>query len=155
MSEQSATTIGQRFFFREAHFFESFHGHIFSFTGTVLNVSTGTFAWFTGSFFVALGSGSFWSSRARSFHGSRPLLKFTGTFFPVHGYFLTVHGHIFVNCSRAEKNINGQFLKNVHGQKKYSRAFFSKSSRAYFQFSRGKNTVISWGREDGSERKFK
>ena len=70
------------------HFFGRFHGH----------------------FYVVHGHFS------RTFHGSRPLLMFTGTFFPVHGYFFPVHGHIFVNCSRAKKNIHGHFFQNVHGQ---------------------------------------
>ena len=126
MSEQKVwLQLGSVYFFvnlesaREPHFFESFHGHFFE--------------RFHRHFCVVHGH-LFCGSRAVSeihghavFHGSRPLLKFTGTFFPVHRYFLAVHGHIFVNCSRAKKNINGQFFKNVHGEKKnIHRHFFQK-----------------------------
>ena len=98
---------------REPHFFKIFHGHIFAFTGTFWTKFTGKRTR-SRAFFWTFSRAHLCGSWAL-FYGSRPLLKFTGTFFLVHGYFFTVHGHIFVICSRAKKNIHGHFFQNVHG----------------------------------------
>ena len=37
---------------REPHFLENVHGHFFAFTGTLVDIFTGTFFWFTGRILV-------------------------------------------------------------------------------------------------------